>query len=299
MKTTKLIKTILIIWIGSSLGACTQNLKKNQNNPRLVLQRSIPNNINSANLNSKEPTKKPIPKHGLFDDFEEPTKKPIPKYGLFDDLVIFKDDESRGDHYYSKLYTKEYDINFDLFMNHKFYRITKYDKNQWAFRERGKEESGKLKKIKLLFPHHIFKNNLKDLSKVDDYNLQFINLCLSFENSEGKTIDIVFAGSRDDIMAFSQALKKDSDKVPQKFSFKFFIDKKSESDNGYYFYKTKLGENLQEFINDNSSSQYEDETFKLINKEGIDKLKQITDQFSTLAELKKFITSKRFNKSDI
>ncbi|WP_434757091.1 hypothetical protein bpuCAU1_001287 (plasmid) [Borrelia puertoricensis] len=283
MQKNALNKTILIIWIGLSLNACTLNPKKNQDNSGLVFQRRISNNLNPK-LNPNNPN---FRKKKEFN-------KPTSKHGLFDDLVTFKGDASKPDNYYFKSYIKEYDVNFDLFMNHKFYRITKHN----AINPEN-EQSGQLKKIKLLFPNYLFQNDLKDFSEVEDYKLNSIDLCLSFESPGGKTIDIVFSGIRDDIMKFSKALKKDADKVPQSFSFRFFIDNKSEADTGYYFYKTKMGKNSQEFINDNSTRQRENEIFKLINREGINKLKQIADQFSPLTELKKFITSERFNKSEI
>ncbi|ANF34446.1 hypothetical protein A7978_04885 (plasmid) [Borrelia turicatae] len=280
MQTNAFIKTILIIWIGLSLSACTLNPKRNQNDLGLIFKKSISDNSNLTNLNLKKHTK----------DFKQTT----PKHGLFDDLVIFKGDDSKRDDYYFEFYIKEYDVNFDLFMYHKFYRITEYNSIH-----PGNEQSGKLKKIKLFFPNYAFNNNLKDFSEIEDYKLNSIDLCLSFENPEGKTIDIAFSGIRNDIMAFSKALNKDADKVPQSFSFRLFIDNKSEADTGYYFYKTKMDKHSKEFINDKSTRQHKDEIFKLINKKGINKLKKIVDQFSTSTEMKKFITSKRFNKSKI
>ncbi|UPA11301.1 hypothetical protein bpSLO_001154 (plasmid) [Borrelia parkeri] len=244
------------------------------------MKRNISDNLNLTNLNLKDHTKK--------------FKQTTPKHELFDDLVIFKGDDSKRNDYYFEFYIKEYDVNFDLFMYHKFYRITEYNSIH-----PGNEQSGKLKKIKLFFPNYAFNNNLKDFSEVEEYKLNSIDLCLSFENPEGKTIDIAFSGIRNDIMAFSKALNKDADKVPQSFSFIFFIDNKSESDKGYYFYKTKIGKNSKEFINDHSTRQHRDEIFKLINIKGINKLKKIVDQFSTSTEIKKFITSKRFNQRKI
>ncbi|QFP42416.1 hypothetical protein F9Y90_04695 (plasmid) [Borrelia miyamotoi] len=61
-----------------------------------------------------------------------------------------------------------------------------------------------------------------------------------------------------------------------------------------------LNDNWKEFINNNPTSpQNENETFKVINKNGIDNLKRILTKLSSHKKLKNFILSDNFNKKEI
>ncbi|AHH11058.1 hypothetical protein bcCo53_001230 (plasmid) [Borrelia coriaceae] len=273
MKANLYIKSISTIFITLGFLACNLHRKKSQDDQSLDIRNDICSPLN--------------PKH-----YKVPRKL---KYGLFDDLLILKGDEGKQENYHSKYYVKEYDVNFDLLMTHKFYKIIKPNTVS-----RGYQHSGKLKKIKLLFPQELMVGpRANNLSELEDHYVECISLCLQFESQNGDIIDIVFRAIRDDIKAFAKSLEEGAEDIKQKFSIELFINKKSASDKGYYFYQTKVHDDSQDFINNESSYQSSDEILRLTNKTGIEKLKKIVNKLSSLEHLRKFITSKHFCEKEI
>ncbi|AOW96240.1 hypothetical protein AXH25_05010 (plasmid) [Borrelia miyamotoi] len=211
---------------------------------------------------------------------------------LKNNLLTFR--SKSGIHYTSdKHYVKEYNVNFDLLIHHKFY-VRSNGKDY-----RGYEKAGKLTRIKLLFPCYTF-NNITDFSNLGDFAIHSIELCLSFESKDSEIIDLVFSSSRGDILAFLEALEASTNTLSKSFSFKLYINKKDISSTAYYFDAVLLDDNWKEFINNNPTSpQKENETFKVINKNGIDNLKKILAKLSSHEKLKDFILSDNFSKKKI
>ncbi|ATQ15559.1 hypothetical protein CNO14_06260 (plasmid) [Borrelia miyamotoi] len=88
--------------------------------------------------------------------------------------------------------------------------------------------------------------------------------------------------------------------LSKSFSFELYINKKDISSTAYYFYEVSLDDNWKEFINNNPTfPQKENETLKVINKNGIDNLKKILTKLSSHEKLKNFILSDNFNKKEI